>query len=109
LPASCLAAMLIGALLGLQGVVMPILEPGILISLVLLGVLAFGWLRPGIASAFALTAIAAIWHGDAHVHDSAGVGSELGYIAGFMTASGILQIVGIAIGALRRTILRLQW
>jgi urease accessory protein len=102
LPACSLIAMLAGAIVGVQGLVMPMLEPGILVSLVLLGVLAFGWLRPGIAPAFVLTGLVAIWHGNAHTHDVIGTGSAVAFMAGIVVTSGVLQTVGIGVGILTR-------
>src|SRR5438094_241400 len=60
LPISSLFAMLIGASLGMEGVVMPILEPATLVSVVLLGVLVFGWLRPSNASTFVMIGLVGI-------------------------------------------------
>src|SRR3954447_25128301 len=98
LPISCLLAMVTGASLGMQGVVIPYLEPAILVSVALLGLLVFGWLRPSNASVFLFVVLVGIWHGNAHAHDIVGADCGLGYIAGVTITSAGLQMIGLALG-----------
>ena len=102
LPALTSFGILLGGILGAEGVVMPMLEPAVLISVVLLGALAIGWLRLGPTQAFVLTGLVAVWHGNAHTHDVSGTISTVGFMVGLVVTSGMLQIVGIGSGILMR-------
>lgn len=96
-PAAFCAALLAGALLGLAGLAVPLVEPMIALSLLVLGLLLASrralpaWAAPMMAAGFA------VFHGAAH-------GAELGgqaaaaVLAGMTAATALLHAGGMAIG-----------
>jgi len=98
-PAAFVTVMLVGAALGMAHVPLPFVEPGILASVVALGLLVAlavdlpVWLGGMIIGLFAL------FHGHAHGTEVAEAMSGLTYMAGFAVATATLHGIGIA-GAL---------
>jgi urease accessory protein len=96
-PASFVGVMLIGGLLGMAHVPVPFVEPGILASVVVLGLLvalAAGlpvWLGAVIVGIFALL------HGHAHGTEVAETVGGAEYMAGFALATAGLHFLGIAV------------
>jgi urease accessory protein len=98
LPAAFPLAMMLGALLSSQGIVLPAVEPVIAVSVVTLGLLmAFGIRAPLLPSTLLIAAFA-LFHGYAHVLDAPQSGASLAYGAGFVSATVILHLLGVAIG-----------
>ncbi len=101
LPGAFLAAMLAGGVLGANGVVIPAVEPGILASVFVLGLLvAFSVQLPLLAGG-ALTAAFAFLHGQAHGAELAGA-AALPFVSGFIAASIVALSVGVAGGEVAR-------
>ena len=97
-PASFVAAMAMGGLVGVAGVALPYAETGIAISVVVLGAIAaFGATMP-VAAATGLVAFFAIFHGYAHGIEMPETASGLAYGAGFVAATVILHGIGIGLG-----------
>jgi urease accessory protein len=97
-PLSFMGGMLFGGALGVFGVGLPLVEVGIALSLVVLGAaVAMKWDLP-VASAMALVGLFAIFHGHAHGSEMAFDASAATYGAGFVTATGLLHLIGIGIG-----------
>ncbi len=95
-PLVFLAMLAAGAFLGVAGVPMAGVEPGILASVVVLGLMAaFGRQLPAVAG---LTVIGgfALLHG--HAHGTEATGAFSGYLAGFMLASASLHAAGYGFG-----------
>lgn len=99
LPLSFLAAMSAGALLGFAGFALPLIEAGILASLVGIGLILALALRPGISTSAALVALFGAFHGQAHGLEAPDHGA-LGYALGFLLATGALHLAGLALGRL---------
>ena len=98
IPMSSLAGVLAGASLCFAGMSMPMLEPGIFLSLLLIGGLVGLELRPGLRVSLILIAIASAWHGAAHAVDF-GIAPHLAiFTAGFMISTATLHLIGIGIG-----------
>ena len=96
------AMMAVGGALGMIGVAVPPVEIGIAVSvLVLGGAIAAKW-RPPVWAAVAIVAIFALFHGYAHGHELPSIADPIAYSLGFVIATGLLHIVGIAIGAVGR-------
>ena len=95
--AAFLAAMLAGAALGLAGAALPLVEAGIVLSVVVFGlmVLMARAGQGGAAAALALIAGFALLHG--HAHASAAGGAAPAHLAGFLGMTAALHLVGIAI------------
>src|SRR5262245_13468457 len=90
--------MAFGGVLGILGVAIPGVEIGIAVSAVLLGMMVALGARPPLWIAAVLVGIFAIFHGHAH-------GTELpavAYAVGFVVATGLLHLAGIAFGLLAR-------
>jgi len=99
-PATFLAMMAVGGLLGLEAVDLPFVETGIAASVVVLGLaLAMRW-TPPIAGAMALAGAFALFHGHAHGEEIPADASGLGYASGFMLATALLHAIGIGLGVI---------
>ena len=98
LPAAFVSAMLLGGLLGSAGVPLPGVEPMILASIVLLGVVAALSVKPDMIYALVFVAIFGIFHGHAHGAEGPGTGLAT-YAAGFAIMTMALHLVGIGFGA----------
>jgi urease accessory protein len=97
-PLGFAAMLLAGALLGLQGVQLPAVEPMIAASLLVLGLLVLTrWRVPGIAAAV-LVGVFAAFHGLAHGHELAGDANALPVVAGMLAATLLLHITGMTAG-----------
>jgi urease accessory protein len=97
-PLGFAAMLLAGALLGLQGVALPAVEPMIAASLLVIGLLVLTrWRVPGIAAA-ALVGVFAVFHGLAHGYELAGDANALPVVAGMLAATLLLHAAGVAAG-----------
>ncbi len=100
LPVLFPAVMAIGGVLGMAGVPLPPVELGIAFSvLVLGGMIAFA-VRAPVWLASLLVAFFAIFHGYAHGAELPSAADPVGYSVGFMLSTGLLHLVGIAVGLL---------
>ena len=97
-PLGFAALLLVGAVLGLQGVVVPAVEPMIAASLLATGLLVVLRLRvPGIVAALGVGAFA-LFHGVAHGYELAGNGQAWQTLAGMLLATMLLHCAGLAAG-----------
>lgn len=95
-PLSFVAMMAVGFGLGVAQIDVPFVELGIALSSVVIGgVAALGRPMPVIA-AMALVGVFAIFHGHAHGAEMPVDASGFEYAAGFIVATALLHIVGIA-------------
>jgi urease accessory protein len=100
-PTSFVGAMLVGGLLGFEGADMPVIEPTILASVIVLGAAIAFALRLPLALACSVVALFGLAHGYAHGLE----GPELGglpYAAGFVLSTCALHALGLAVGTLER-------
>ncbi|CAN5258188.1 HupE/UreJ family protein [soil metagenome] len=96
------AMMIPGAMASAGGLAVPGVEPGIAASLVVSGLLvAFALRMPGWFSA-SLISFFAVLHGYAHGSELQSDVSLMGYGAGFVCASLVLQAAGLFLGAFAR-------
>lgn len=102
-PVGFAAMLLVGAVLGLQGVMVPAVEPMIAASLLVTGLLVVSRLQvPGLVAALGVGAFA-LFHGVAHGLELAGEASAWPTLAGMLTATVLLHCAGLAAGwALRQ-------
>lgn len=91
-----------GGALGVLGVPLPAVEIGIAVSAIALGGVVAGALRPPLWVAALLVALFAIFHGHAHGTELPQAASPLAYSLGFVVATGLLHLTGIALGLLAR-------
>lgn len=96
IPAAFLSMMVIGGAAGMAGIALPMVEQGIIGSVILLGlVIAAGNSVPAPA-AIVLTAAAAIFHGHAHGTEIPLGSGGFEYAAGFVISTALLHASGIA-------------
>ncbi len=96
------AAMVLGAMLGMAAVDFPPVEAGIAASLVVLGAMILFAVRAPIAVACGIVGIFALFHGYAHGTELPSAADPVGYSAGFVLSTGLLHLVGIGLGMLRK-------
>ena len=101
LPVTFPLLMVIGAVSALLGVTLPAIEPGIALSVVVLGGAIAAFWRAPVAVAMAIVAFFGLLHGYAHGNELPEAAHPAAYATGFVLASGLLHAAGIAIGALR--------
>jgi urease accessory protein len=97
-PATFVLAMAGGGALGMAGVPLPFVELGIAASVIVLGVMvAFARTAP-LAIAVGIVGLFAIFHGHAHGTEMPLDAAASTYAAGFMLATVLLHVAGIALG-----------
>ena len=94
--------MAFGGALGVMGVPIPAVETGIAASAVVLGAMVAFAVRPPIWVAAVVVGAFAIFHGHAHGTELPDAASPLTYSLGFVIATGLLHVGGIAFGLLVR-------
>lgn len=96
-PAAFVAVMVAGFGLALTGVSLPLVEPMILASCVVLGLVVAMAVRLDVRTCAAIVALFALFHGFAHGTELGGAGS-LRFGTGFVLATVVLHAVGVAVG-----------
>ncbi len=96
-PAAFVGVMLLGGALGVAGVTLPLVESGILASVVVLGLLVLGAFRLPVAAGAALVALFALLHGHAHGTELPAEGAAVSYFLGFALATAALHALGLGI------------
>jgi urease accessory protein len=91
-----------GGALGILGVALPAVETGIAASAVVLGMMVALAAKPPLWVAAVLVGIFAIFHGHAHGTELPTGADAVAYSAGFVIATGLLHLAGIAFGLLAR-------
>ncbi|WCD79846.1 HupE/UreJ family protein [Pseudomonas sp. TUM22785] len=94
LPVTFVGTMLLGGLLGFEGLELPFMETGIAASVLALGLLVAVAVRPPMFVAVSLTALFALAHGVAHGLELPDLSSPWGYAAGFVAATAALHAAG---------------
>lgn len=94
--------MAFGGALGLLGVPVPAIEPGIALSSIVLGGMIVLALNPPLPVVAVVVAAFAIFHGYAHGTELPQAANPLAYSLGFVISTGLLHLAGIAIGELIR-------
>ena len=92
--------MALGGVLGIIGVPLPATETGIASSAIILGLMVALAARPPLWVAAALVGAFAIFHGYAHGRELPDGANAVAYSAGFVIATGLLHLAGIAFGLL---------
>ena len=94
--------MALGGALGVIGVPIPAVETGIAASAVVLGAMVAFAARPPIWVAALIVGAFAIFHGHAHGTELPNATNPIVYSLGFVIATGMLHLCGIAFGLLVR-------
>jgi urease accessory protein len=102
LPVTFPIVMAFGGMLGLMGVPLPGTEVGIALSAVALGAVVATEARPPLWVAAVLVGFFAIFHGHSHGTEIPPDQNGVLYSVGFVVATGLLHLTGIAIGLIHR-------
>ena len=102
LPVVFPVVMAFGGALGVLGVPLPGVETGIALSSVILGIMVAFAVRPPLWVAALIVGTFAIFHGHAHGAEMPKAANAATYAIGFVIATGLLHLCGIAFGLLLR-------
>ena len=91
-----------GAVAGIVGVALPGVEIGIAVSALVLGVMVALAMRPPLWIAAVLVGVFAIFHGHTHGAELPPGTDAVAFSIGFVVATGLLHLTGIAFGLLAR-------
>jgi urease accessory protein len=91
-----------GGVIGILGVPLPAVETGIALSAIVLGMMVALAARPPLPVAAVLVGAFAIFHGYAHGAELPPGTDAVAYSVGFVVATGLLHLTGIAFGQLTR-------
>lgn len=94
--------MSLGAAAGVAGLPLPGVEVGIALSGIVLGLMVVLAVRPPLWIAAVLVGIFAVFHGHAHGAELPGSANPAIYAVGFVVATGLLHLSGIALGLVSR-------
>jgi urease accessory protein len=100
LPVTFVSFMILGGVLGLNGVSIPGAEQGIAASLLVLGILVAAAVRLPVMAGAALVGSFALFHGYAHGAEMPAAASGLSYAIGFVIATIGLHLAGLGLGML---------
>jgi urease accessory protein len=92
--------MAFGGVLGILGVPLPHVESWIALSAVVLGMCVVTAFRPPLWVAAVIVGAFGLFHGHAHGTELPDAADPLAYSIGFVLATGLLHLTGIAIGLL---------
>jgi urease accessory protein len=96
-PVAFVAVMVLGGLAGIAGVALPIVEPGILASVIVLGLMVLTAARLPVWAGATLVALFAVLHGHAHGAELPADGAAASYFAGFALATAALHALGLSL------------
>lgn len=94
--------MAVGGVLGMANVPAPPVELGIAASVIVLGGVIAAAYRAPVWAACVVVAVFALFHGYAHGQELPLAADPTGYSLGFVLATGLLHLAGIALGLLHR-------
>jgi urease accessory protein len=94
--------MALGGVMGILGVPLPGVETGIAVSAIVLGLMVALAAKPPLPIAAVLVGAFAIFHGHAHGAELPPGTDAVAYSIGFVVATGVLHLTGIAFGQLAR-------
>lgn len=97
-PAAFVTAMLVGASAGYLQAPLPLVEAGVALSVVVLGVMILTRVELPLAVGAVVMALFAIYHG--HAHGAEATGAVAAYMVGFAVATATLHLAGIGLGLL---------
>lgn len=98
LPATFIAMMVVGGTLGFGGVALPLVEPGIVGSVIVLGMVIAVGRRLPVFAVVPLVGIFAVFHGYAHVAEMPIGATAVQFGVGFALATGLLHTAGAGFG-----------
>jgi urease accessory protein len=97
-PLTFVGVMVLGGALGMLGFHLPFVEPGMVVSVLALGVLVAAAVHLPLSASIIIVAMFAILHGHVHGAEMPQTASGLAYEAGFTIATTLLHACGIGLG-----------
>ena len=102
-PVAFVGVMVAGGALGMADVPIPMVEPGILASVIVLGLLVLAAAQLPVITGAALVAVFAALHGHAHGAELPTQAAAASYAAGFALATALLHGIGLGVAYLARS------
>jgi urease accessory protein len=99
-PTAFVSLMAFGGAMGMAGVPLPMVEAGILASILVLGLLIAAAVRLPVAAGMAIVGLFALFHGHAHGTELPAAATGMTYALGFILATVLLHVCGIGLGLL---------
>jgi urease accessory protein len=96
-PAAFVGSMVVGGILAVTGVPLPLVEPGILGSVLLFGLLIATAARVPTVVGMAIVGLFALFHGHAHGTELPQAANPATYALGFLLATSFLHAVGLGL------------
>lgn len=109
LPVLFVGTMLIGSAVALRGIYLPLVEPVILSSILLLGLMIIAAARLPFAVCAVLAGAFALFHGHAHGAEMPATASGLVYCLSFAFSTALLHLGGIKAGQLLQRVSPIAW
>lgn len=100
LPLTFVSVMAVSAILAMTGIDVACTEPGILFSNAAMIALVLISYRFSTATSMAIIGLFAVFHGFSHGMEMPVASESLSYIAGFVSATGLLHLMGILLACL---------
>jgi urease accessory protein len=97
-PLTFVVIMTLGAALGMSGFSIPFVEPGIAISVLVLGIFVASAVRLPLSVSAVIVGLFALLHGHAHGAEIPASTTGLTYVVGFILATVFLHATGISVG-----------
>jgi urease accessory protein len=97
-PLAFVLVMSLGGALGMAGIAIPLVEPGIVASLLVIGVLVAAAVRLPLVASVLVVGLFALFHGHAHGAEMPETAAGLAYGAGFIVSTALLHLVGVGLG-----------
>ncbi|MGF1613645.1 MAG: HupE/UreJ family protein [Gammaproteobacteria bacterium] len=107
-PLTFVTVMSISGVASMGAHALPLIEPGIVMSVLLLGILIMAMVRLPLAVGAGLVGVFAVFHGAAHGVEVPVAASGAAYAAGFVAATAFLHICGLLVGGLLAHVGRLE-
>lgn len=101
-PSVFVTVMLAGGFLGMEGIALPFVEPGIAASILVLGLLVASSAMLSVWAGAVIVATFALFHGNAHGLEAPETGASFLYALGFAASTAALHGAGLALGLAAR-------
>jgi urease accessory protein len=102
LPSFFVSVMCLGGLIGVWGAALPLVEPAILGSVIVLGLLIAFTAKLPLAASLVVVGVFALFHGHAHGTEMPAAAAGFAYGVGFVIATAMLHLVGVRFGVTAR-------
>lgn len=109
MPLAFMAMMALGSIFAFVGLLLPAVEAGIAVSVLVLGLLIAVVARFPLAASMLLVGAFALFHGHAHGQELPQAASAFAYSLGFLFATGLLHAAGAGLGLLLGRDISVNW